>query len=82
MTVFGVLAPAGARRVRAMVSDGVEVTPVSTSLVPVGLSANRAVGLRFAVIAIPGSQCLERLVTQGALGRTLWQGIPSEYDCG
>jgi hypothetical protein len=84
MTVYGVLAAAPARKVRATLSDGVELARVSTSLepVPVALAARRAMGLRFAVIALSGSQCVERLATESAFGRALWQGTPAELDCG
>lgn len=81
MTVFGILAPAGARKVRATVSDGLEAARVSTPLAPVAFRANRARGLRFAVIALSGRQCVERLVTEGRLGKALWQGTPAGHDC-
>jgi hypothetical protein len=82
MTVFGVLASAGARKVRATVSDGLEAARVNTRLEPVALRADRAMDLRFAVIALPGRHCVERLATEGVFGKALWQGTPSEHDCG
>jgi hypothetical protein len=84
MTIYGVLAAAGARKVRATLSNGVEVARVSTSLqpVPIALTARRVMGLRFAVIALSGSHCVERLAIESAFGRALWQGPPGELDCG
>src|SRR3954447_17622733 len=49
MSVYGVLASAGTRKIRATLSDGLEAARVSTRLAPVALRANRAEGLRFAV---------------------------------
>jgi hypothetical protein len=80
MTVYGVLAAAGTK-VRATLSGGLEAARVSTRLAPVALRASRAGDLRFAVIVLPGRQCVERLATEGPLGRTLWQGTPSEHAC-
>jgi hypothetical protein len=82
MTVFGVLASAAARKVRATLSDGLEAARVSTRLAPVALRADRARDLRFAVIVLPGRHCVELLATEGVLGKALWQGTPSELDCG
>jgi hypothetical protein len=84
MTIYGVLAAAPARRVRATLSDGVEVERVATSLqrVPVALTARRHMGLRFAVIALSGGHCVERLATESAFGGALWQGTPPELECG
>lgn len=78
MTVFGILAPAGARRVRVTVSDGPEEASLSTGLEPIQLRADRARALRFAAIAFPGRRCVERLVTESASGRVLWQGTTGE----
>ena len=84
MTVFGVLAAAGTRRVRVTVSDGIEAANLSARLQPIALRASRAMGstgLRFAVIALPGRHCVERLATESAIGRALWQGSPEEHGC-
>jgi hypothetical protein len=82
MTVFGVLAAPGARTVRATVPHGVDAARVSTRLEPVAFPTSRALGLRFGLIVLPGTQCPERLVTEDARGKVLWQGTPSEPDCG
>jgi hypothetical protein len=82
MTVIGVLAAPGTRTVRATVSHGVEAARVSTRLEPVALRTSQALGLRFGVIVLPGTSCAERLVTEDARGKVLWQGIPSELECG
>jgi hypothetical protein len=81
MTVYGILASAGTRRVSAMLSDGLEAARVSARLTPVGLSASRAGDLRFAVIVLPGRHCVERLATEGSRGRVLWQGTPIDHAC-
>jgi hypothetical protein len=82
MTVFAVLAAADARKLRATVSDGFAAARVRTQLEPVALRTNRAIDLRFAVIALSGKHCIERLATEGALGKALWQGTPPKLDCG
>jgi hypothetical protein len=84
MTIYGVLAGGSARKIRATLSDGIEVERVTTSLQPVRveLAARRAQGLRFAVIPLAGSHCVEGLATETAFGRSLWQGTPAELECG
>jgi hypothetical protein len=82
MSVYGILASAPTRKVRATVSDGREEARVSTTLAPVALKANRARDLRFAVIVLPGRHCVERLATLGPHGGALWQGTPPEHACG
>jgi hypothetical protein len=81
MTVYGVLAAAGTRKVRATLSGGLEAARISTRLAPVALRASRAGELRFAVIVAPGRHCVEHLATESQLGKILWQGMPSEHDC-
>jgi hypothetical protein len=81
MTVLGILAAAGTRRVRVTVSDGVGAVPVTAHLEAIALRSNRARRLRFAVIALPGRHCIERLATK-SVGRTLWRGAPTQNVCG
>ena len=81
MTVYGVLASAGTRKVRATLADGLEAARVSARLTPVALRANRAGDLRFAVIVLPGRHCVERLATEGPRGKVLWQGTPTDHAC-
>jgi hypothetical protein len=81
MTVYGILASAGARKVSATLSDGREAARVSARLTPVALEANRAGNLRFAVIVLPGRHCVERLAALGPSGKALWQGTPTEHAC-
>jgi hypothetical protein len=82
MTVFGVLAAPGTRWVRVTVSDGLEATSISARLKPISLRAGRAEHLRFALLALPGRHCVERLATASAIDKALWQGTPGEHDCG
>jgi hypothetical protein len=82
MTVFGVLAAPGTRRVRVTVSDGLEAASLSARLKPISLRVGRAKDLRFALLALPGRHCVERLAIASAIGKALWQGSPGEYDCG
>jgi hypothetical protein len=82
MTVFGVLAAPGTRRVRVTVSDGLKAASISARLKPISLRAGRANNLRFAIIALPGRHCVERLATANAIGKDLWQGTPGEHGCG
>jgi hypothetical protein len=82
MSVYGILAAAGTRQVRITVSDGLEAAHVSSRLEPIALRANPALDLRFAVIALPGRQCVERLATASGIGKALWQGAPGEHGCG
>jgi hypothetical protein len=81
MTVYGMLASAGTRRVEATVSDGLEAARVSARLAPVALRASRAGDLRFAIIVLPGRHCVERLATENSRGRVLWQGTPTDHAC-
>jgi hypothetical protein len=82
MTVFGILAATGARRVRVTVSDGREAESVGARLRPIARRAGRAKNLRFAFIALPGRRCVERLATASGIGKALWQGTPGEHGCG
>jgi hypothetical protein len=82
MTVFGVLAAPGTRRVRVTVSAGLATASLSARLKPISLRASPAEGLRFALLALPGRHCIERLATVGASGRALWHGTPGEHGCG
>jgi hypothetical protein len=81
MTVYGVLASAGTRKIRATLSDGLKAARVSTRLTPLALKADRTGDLRFAVIVLPGQHCVERLAAVGPHGRALWQGVPSDHAC-
>lgn len=82
MTVFGVLAAPGTRWVRVTVSDGLAAASLSARLKPISLRASRAKNLRFALLALPGRHCVERLATQSGTGKALWQGTPAEHGCG
>jgi hypothetical protein len=81
MTVYGILASAGTRTVRATLADGLEAARVSARLTPVALRADRAGDLRFAVIVLPGRHCVERLAAVGPHGKALWQGVPTDHAC-
>lgn len=81
ITVYGILASAGTRRVRARIADGSEAARVSARLTPVALRATRAEDLGFAVIVLPGRHCVERLAAEGPRGKVLWQGIPTDHAC-
>jgi hypothetical protein len=81
MTVYGILASAGTRSVRATLGDGVEAARVSARLTPVAQEANRRGNLRSAVIVLPGRHCVERLAAIGAHGKALWQGTPTDHAC-
>jgi hypothetical protein len=81
MTVYGVLASAGTRRVRATLDDGLEAARVSARLTPVAPEANRAGDLGFAVIVLPGRHCVERIAALGPHGKALWQGTPTDHAC-
>lgn len=81
MTVYGILASPGTRKVRVTLAGGAEAARVSARLTPVALSPNRAGDLRFAVIVLPGRHCVERLAALGPHGRALWQGVPTDHAC-
>jgi hypothetical protein len=81
MTVYGVLASAGTRKVRVTLSDGPEEARVSTRLRPLAVKADRARTLSFAVIVLAGRHCVERLAAVGAGGTVLWQGTPTDHAC-
>jgi hypothetical protein len=81
MTVYGILASAGTRKVRATLAGGLEAARVSARLTPVALRASGAGDLRFAVIVLPGRHCVERLAAEGPRGEVLWQGTPIDHAC-
>jgi hypothetical protein len=81
MTVFAILVAPSTSRVLLTVSDGSKSARVSTDVQPLALEANRAGGLRFAVVVIPGGHCVESLAAQSASGKALWQGIPAAHHC-
>jgi hypothetical protein len=80
MTVFGILAPARARAVRVSVSDGAHSESVAVRLSTIQPSEGIS-GMRFAVVALRGAHCVERLATSGPSGRALWEGPPAEHGC-
>jgi hypothetical protein len=81
MTVFGILAPAGVSEVRVAVSGGARAGSVSAPLVAIRPRAAPASRLRFAVVVLRGTRCVERLATRSASGRPLWDGAPAEHGC-
>jgi hypothetical protein len=81
MTVFAILVAPGARRVLLTVSDTPKTAKVIPGLQSLPPGSNRVGGLRVAVVAIPGSHCVERLATESASGRALWQGVPAAHSC-
>jgi len=79
MTVFAILAAAATRQLRAIVSDGTAARSIGARLLPL---RSGPVNLRFAVIALPGTHCVERLTTRNSVGEALWQGALEEHSCG
>jgi hypothetical protein len=72
LTAVGILAPPAARRVELTYEDGEQTsidlrTPSPTQEQKAGL-----VHFRYAAFAIPGPWSVQRVVTQSASGRTLW----------
>jgi hypothetical protein len=81
MTVFGILAPAGARQVRVSVSGGAKPDSVAAPLAAIQPASTGIGGLRFAVVVLHGARCVERLATESPAGRALWEGAPAEHGC-
>lgn len=72
LTAVGILASPGARRVVVTYEDGREAT---IRLEMPGPSLERRAGLtrfRYAAFAIPGTWSVQRMITESASGRTLW----------
>jgi hypothetical protein len=83
MTVFGIVSVAAARQVHLIFADGSEATASLKPQQP-DSSASRAAGLgdlRYAVLALPGAHCIERMVSRSAGGKTLWEGAPEGHSC-
>jgi hypothetical protein len=81
MTVFGILAAGGARQVKVTVAAGAAAMSVAAPLSTARLGSTPVGDLRFAVLALRGAHCVERLVTTDGAGRSLWGGIPAEHGC-
>jgi hypothetical protein len=82
ITVVGMIFPPAARRLRVTLPDGSRRTIHLDRLTP--RKARRA-GLepfRYAAFAARGEWCAERLVSENAAGRVLWDSGTDGYACG
>jgi hypothetical protein len=81
LTAVGMIFPAAIRRVRIVHSDG------TTATIPLDrLSSDQARGsslgqFRYAAFSVRGPWCAERLIGQGASGRTLWDSGSDTASC-
>jgi hypothetical protein len=82
MTVFGILAAVGTRKVRLIVSDETEDLSLAAPLVRVRSGSAGVGDLRIGALAIPGAHCVERLAARDASGKLLWRGPPDNHGCG
>jgi hypothetical protein len=81
MTVIGFVSLAAARRVHVAFSDGIEASARFRRLSPSAANAVGSTGLRYAVLAVPGAHCIERLATHDVAGGILWGGAPEGRSC-
>jgi hypothetical protein len=81
MTVFGIATGPAARQVHLTFADGGDAV---AALRPIGSAGSPATGvgnLRYAVLALPGVHCIERMVSRSADGTALWEGAPEGHSC-
>lgn len=82
ITVVGMIFPKAARRARVTLADGERRTIRLSKLNPVQSHAAGLVPFRYAAFAAHGEWCAERLVSENARGRVLWDSGTDGYDCG
>ena len=72
LTAVGMVASPAARRIQVTYDDGREATILLREPSPNLEHEARLVHFRYAAFAVPGTWSVERLVTENASGRTLW----------
>jgi hypothetical protein len=72
LTAVGMVASPAARRLEVTYTDGRQMTIRLQEPSPNQQQQTGLANFRYAAFAIPGSWAVERVVTKGASGRTLW----------
>jgi len=82
LTVVGMIFPTAARRIRVTLGDGARRTIHLDRLSPLQARTAGLQPFRYAAFATHGEWCAERLVSENAGGRVLWDSGTDEYSCG
>jgi hypothetical protein len=82
MSAVGMIFAPAARRVRITLAGGREKSLPLQIFDPPGKGNPGPGSFRFVAFAVHGSWCAERLVSQSATGRMLWDSGVAEYACG
>ena len=81
LSTVGIVLASAVRRVRVTFAGGRKMTIALRPLTPSEASAASLASLRYAAFAVRGPWCPERLVSQDAAGKTLWDSGPNGYAC-
>ena len=81
ITAVGMIVAPTARRVRITLSNGQRATIPLEKPTTAQASASMLGRFRYAAFAVRGSWCPERIVSQDAAGRTLWDSGTDSYRC-
>jgi len=81
ITAVGILVAPAARRVRIILPSGNWATIRLQKPTTAQASASMLGRFRYAAFAVRGSWCPERIVSQDAAGRTLWDSGDDGYHC-
>jgi hypothetical protein len=81
MTVLGLVSVAATRRIHLVFADDSDATASLRRADPSPPHTGGLANLRYAVLAVPGAHCIERMVSRDAVGRTLWEGAPEGHSC-
>jgi hypothetical protein len=81
MTAVGMLFAPAARRVRVTFAGGASETIPLDQITPTQAESAKLGRFHYAAFAVRGMWCPERLATQDAAGRTLWDSGPDPYTC-
>jgi hypothetical protein len=82
MSAVGMIFAPGVRRVRVIFGGGRQETIALSKLDSAEAAASGVAHLRYAAFAIHGTWCAERLVSESASGKTLWDSGTDDYECG
>lgn len=81
MTAVGMLVAPAARRVQITFAGGRKMTLALRRLQAGEARRARLAPFRYVAFVVRGAWCAERLLTEGASGRTLWDSGVDEYTC-
>jgi hypothetical protein len=81
MSAVGMLVPASVQRLEVTLADGVGRAVPLRDLSRRQARATSLPGYRYAAFVVRGDWCAERMLTEAAGGRTLWDSGPREFPC-